>query len=504
VAYAEKRGNLWRARWRGPDGHLESKPGFQTKKDAENYGRDQESAIRNNTYVDPRGGKITVTEWVNVWFPALDLEPNTLDNYRYLIEVHILPAFGDRELRSLEREEIAVWEKNLPLSKRTAREARSTLTNLLNDAIPRYLQVNPAARRRGKGRKGQRRIAEAERSHKVWATPLQALLLAERCALLSGDDTDFVMNVTAAFTGARWGELLGLPPECVRPGAIDLHWKLYELNGRFYRGRPKDGSMRTVDTPPFLDDLLGCYLATVKVRTCKCRGTKEPWCRGGRYVFLSPAGTHFRRSNYSQRIFRPAADGWYPQRDGKNAKPAMPVLVDMGEPWPGKPLPPWPPAVPGQLFTPPTGRGVTRLVSDDERGRCSHCRRTQLLRIDGTLIGHMAAGGPCPGAGKAPAEDVTLASWLPLRHGLTPHGLRHGHQPWMDNAGIPYVLQSERMGLEVPGMRGTYAHPTPEMRAALVEALQGLWDDALAARARLEPRSGVAILDALLAPHRAL
>ena len=183
MAYAEKRGNLWRARWRGPDGHLESKPGFHTKKDAENYGRDQEAAIRNNTYVDPRAGKITLTEWANLWFPALDLEPNTLDNYRYYIEVHILPAFGDRELHTLEREEIAIWEKRLPVGGRTAREARSTLTNMLNDAIPRYIQANPAARRRGKGRKGQRRIAEAERTQKAWATPLQALLLAERCAL---------------------------------------------------------------------------------------------------------------------------------------------------------------------------------------------------------------------------------------------------------------------------------------------------------------------------------
>ena len=34
MAYAEKRGNLWRARWRGPDGILESKPGFRTRKDA--------------------------------------------------------------------------------------------------------------------------------------------------------------------------------------------------------------------------------------------------------------------------------------------------------------------------------------------------------------------------------------------------------------------------------------------------------------------------------------
>jgi len=41
---------------------VESKPGFRTKKAAEVYGRDQEAAIRNNTYVDPKAGQITRNE----------------------------------------------------------------------------------------------------------------------------------------------------------------------------------------------------------------------------------------------------------------------------------------------------------------------------------------------------------------------------------------------------------------------------------------------------------
>jgi hypothetical protein len=92
MAYAEKRGNLWRARWRGRGGVLESEPGFLNRRAAEKYGADQEAAIRANRYVDPRAGRTTVTEWVNIWFPSLDLEPTTLDSYRYLIEVHILPS----------------------------------------------------------------------------------------------------------------------------------------------------------------------------------------------------------------------------------------------------------------------------------------------------------------------------------------------------------------------------------------------------------------------------
>ena len=199
MAYAEKRGNLWRARWRGPDGTLESKPGFKTRKAAEDYGRDQEAAIRNHAYVDPRAGQITLTEWVNQWYPALDLEPTTLSNYRYLIEVHILPVFGHRSLASLVTEEIATWEMQLVrngYSRRTAGDARSMLITVLGDAVPRYVQVNPAERKRGKGRKGLRRIAKKERAEKAWATPLQALLVAERCATLSGRGTDFVMILT--------------------------------------------------------------------------------------------------------------------------------------------------------------------------------------------------------------------------------------------------------------------------------------------------------------------
>ena len=56
---------------------------------------------------------------------------------------------------------------------------------------------------------------------------------------------------------------------------------------------------------------------------------------------------HFRRPNYAARVVRPAADGWYPGRRGRHARDPWPVLVEMSGAWPGRPLPPWPPAQPG-------------------------------------------------------------------------------------------------------------------------------------------------------------
>ena len=322
-------------------------------------------------------------------------------------------------------------------------------------------------------------------------------------AALSGHDIDFVMSLFVAYTGARWSEAVGLSPECVRDDKVALDWKLYELNGHFYRGRPKDGSIRPADLPPFLATLLVDHLSNADGLECTCCNTDPPWCQGGKYVFLGSANGHFRRSNYSERFFRPAADGWYLPRNGASPKPAMPVLVTQCELFPGKPVPPWPAAVPGEDFAPPTGRGVPRLINDARTGLCRSCRRAWPRRKDGTIVRH---GDPrrdlCEGSGQPPAEDLTVASWLPVLTGVTPHGLRHGHQTWMDEDDIPEALKTERMGHEMPGMHGVYGHVSPGMRADLKAALQERWEFSLAERSRLSPRSIVPALDALLAANR--
>jgi hypothetical protein len=94
------------------------------------------------------------------------------------------------------------------------------------------------------------------------------------------------MNVYMAYTGSRWSEVIGLLPECVHGDQVAIDWKLYELNGRFYRGRPKDGSMRPADLPPFLAQLLADHLAAVDSLKCTCRNTEQPWCPGDALMFV--------------------------------------------------------------------------------------------------------------------------------------------------------------------------------------------------------------------------
>ena len=54
MAYAEKHGRGWRARWHDQDGSLRSASGFASRKQAEGYGRDREAGLRAYSFTRPQ------------------------------------------------------------------------------------------------------------------------------------------------------------------------------------------------------------------------------------------------------------------------------------------------------------------------------------------------------------------------------------------------------------------------------------------------------------------
>ena len=72
----------------------------------------------------------------------------------------------------------------------------------------------------------------------------------------------------------------------------------------------------------------------------------------------------------------------------------------------------------------------------------------------------------------------------------------------MAEDGIPEILAEQRLGHQVPGMRGLYAYASQRMRDELTAALQARWEESLRERAAIDPHSTVASLDTLLAPFR--
>lgn len=172
--------------------------------------------------------------------------------------------------------------------------ARSLLITILGDAVHAHkIEWNPAERRRG--RRGQVRVPGRTASIAVQQTsnvitPFPALCLAERCALLSERDIDFVMNVFAAWTGVRWGELLAVeggnpadaPLHLVKDGisTYALDWQLRELGGAVRKSAPKDGSYRVLDLPPFLAGLMQ-WVIDNRPDNCSCpQAGGRPACKG--------------------------------------------------------------------------------------------------------------------------------------------------------------------------------------------------------------------------------
>ena len=511
MAYAEKRGKgsrPWRVKYKIPGGEA-SQSGFETKQAALAWGRDQEANVRAGTWTDPAAGEITVSEWIDRWKAMQDVGPSTTANREYRIRRFIRPYWGTRTLNSLTGEEITVWEQKLPategVSRSTAKDARSLLHTILGDAAaakPPLIPFNPAVRPRNRGRRTGRSLDRSPQ--RAWATPLEVLLVAERAALLAGRDDEFTMLVTIGYTGMRWGETIGLERDLLLPALINVEWQLREVSGRFHRLPPKDDSYRStkyeplvpVDLPPFLAELLAAQAGKRAGQRCACAAGHGG---SGRYVFLGPDGGHHRNSNYARRVFRPACDGRHPPANGR---PGRLVVVDATA-WPGIPVASWPPAVPGKPFAPPSGRGTPRLIGTENTGRCPSCGYAVRLRLDGRIIAHKTAVGHCPGSGEPPADDAPLACWLPVKDGLTPHGLRHSHKTWMAEDGIPEILAEQRLGHQVPGMRGLYAHASQRMREELTAALQARWEESLRERAAIDPHSPVPLLDNLLTPFRA-
>lgn len=114
-----------------------------------------------------------------------------------------------------------------------------------------------------------------------------------------GGVSAFLLIITAAWTGCRWGELAGLQRYDVdlRRGVIVIDPEtgaLHESSRRLWLGPPKTpSSVRTLSLPTFLVELLRDYLRET----------------GGRFVFTSPQGCRLRRSDFIRRVLRPAADG---------------------------------------------------------------------------------------------------------------------------------------------------------------------------------------------------
>jgi integrase len=289
VAHIEKRagrGKPWRVRYRAPNGRERSRS-FARKADAEKFKSTTEADLVRGEWHDPRLSKATVSEWSGRWLRTkAHLKPYTRAGYESLLRAHIMPQWGDLELRHVDRLGVEEWAADLQatgLSASRVRQARQVLNSMMKLAVETgYLIVNPvegvSVPRQPEGETRFLTVAEVERLAEAIRPPYDVLVY------------------TLAYGGLRWGEAAALRRErCdLLRSRLEVTESLSEAWGGLQFGSTKTHRRRTVVIPGFLRDLLASHLVS--------EVADDP----AALVFTSSEGGPLRNSNFRRRVWNDA------------------------------------------------------------------------------------------------------------------------------------------------------------------------------------------------------
>jgi integrase len=439
LAYGEKRGSgktPWRARYKRPDGTLGSEPGFRTKRAAEEWGEDQEAAIRAGRWQDPEKARTPFGEFAPVWMAAQKVAPATSNKRRYLLNRHLLPAFERTRLCEINIFTAQAWANKQTCAPATVNSCLTLLSSILTGAADAgYLLANPMyGRRRAKTDRPEHdpskqhgAVDHAEDGHAetVWAQPDDVFALYQRLGGVAG-----LMVVTAAYTGLRWGELAGLHrSNALLKRADKIDRTPFERT--VLRIDPLIGSLHEVEFELDEDDLVAWNRAEdERLAVCREKGWKAVRRKEPTTVvklYLGPP----KNKTSAREVDLP------------------PFLVTLWE----KHLAEWP------------HEYVFATEADGKWWRRGNFARSHLR--------------PAADGRKAIPRKRGFAGreeWEPILAGLTMRGLRHTHDTWMKDERVDRALRFETMGWAVSGdIEGVYEHVTPEMRKGRLEALEARW-----------------------------
>jgi integrase len=256
---------------------------FTNEKDAKAFAKELGKILLRKEYNLPGAdGKIapTFSEAAEKWFETRETncKPSTIENYRYLLDTHVLPAFGPMRLDEITRgevEEFVARKKKDGMAPRSIRLMLATIRPVYKrakkDGIP---TENPAS-----DPAELIKIGEKKKVAVFTVQEVQHLLTAAKEHL-----PRFHPLLLAAFrTGMRQGELIAL-----EWGAIDWRGKFIEV-GRSYRkgifSTTKSGKVRRVDMSDQLAAVLEEHRKRLAAEALKA-GESMP-----ELVFPSTAGT---------------------------------------------------------------------------------------------------------------------------------------------------------------------------------------------------------------------
>lgn len=198
---------------------------------------------------DPFGDRTTFAEYIDGWLEhhSTQVEPKTLQRYRQLLDLHLLPQLGSMRLDRIRAAHVQAALDSIDRAPRTVQQARAVLSKSMRQATAwGLIQASPVAATRAP--KAERPDLEVPTVEGV-----QALIGAARNTMWE------VPVLLAAYTGARRGEVLAIAWDQVDfdIGRIRITRSLERLEGMFRFKDPKTKrSRRDVAVPKRVLDRL--------------------------------------------------------------------------------------------------------------------------------------------------------------------------------------------------------------------------------------------------------
>jgi integrase len=295
---AGKRGDVWRVKYRLPDGrqvHRTLGPAWAGKGRPPHgsYTRKTAHAALQAILTDARRGSLpgmtatgatfadAAAEWLRHGEQERGWKPSTVRDYRSAVRVHLLPAFGAMRLDDVSTATIEAWRSRRMAEGLTARNAVKLLA-ILHGVFGRARRVwglpaNPAA--------DVERIPLQYRAEDYsFYSPeeIQALVRA------TASEQDGAMFLVAALAGLRLGEVLAL-----RVRDVDFEAESIRVMGSVDAiegvGTTKSGRGRTVPMVPDVAQALARVLTRDHFAAAEC------------FVFVGESGCHLDGSALRRR-----------------------------------------------------------------------------------------------------------------------------------------------------------------------------------------------------------
>ena len=248
----------WQAKVRVDGAYYAAPDTFDTKQAATIWLKRQHDEIDAGTWSPPTKKKQPTTFGVfaEQWLAGRNLKPRTVEQYRTILDNHLLPAWGKRGLRSITVGQVDGWYRALDLPPTSKAHTYGLLRTILNGAWRLDLiDANPC-RIEGAGQ-----VKRASRTTVPTAVQVQALADGMPSAKYR------VMVLVAAWCGLRFGELTELRPIDIEvdddgiPVVIRVRRAVTRVGGKCVVGTPKsDAGIRDVVIPPHIRGDLAEYV----------------------------------------------------------------------------------------------------------------------------------------------------------------------------------------------------------------------------------------------------